>query len=132
MLRLLLLAAPLNEGNYVEPDWFAPLMQINDRYGFIIWPAVGLTVVGAIAWGLVGSMRHKSIPGEEKFRCKKEIVSELRRQLNGLTLDQIARMINHDKEATKDLLAEMTKDGMLSEHLNTKGATVYRLKGVSG
>ena len=81
MLLVPLLAAAYNEGNYVEPAWFTPIMQIHDRYGFIIWPAVGLAVVGFIAWGLIGALSHKSITGEDKLRCKKEIVSELRRQL---------------------------------------------------
>ena len=129
MLRLFLLAGP-NEGNYVEPEWFAPLMAIHDRYGFILWPVLGLSVVGMIAWGVLNSMRHKAIPGEERFRCKKEIVGELRRQLNGMTLEQVARMINHDREASLELLTEMLKDNMIATYMNTKGATVYRLKGI--
>ena len=125
-----LLAAKLNEGNYVEPEWFTPLMQLNDRYGMIIGPAVGLLVLGFIAWGLVSAIAHKSIAGEDKLRCKKEIVGELRRQLNGLTLEQVAKLINHDKKLTHELTEEMVRDGMLSEHVNTKGATLYRLKGM--
>ncbi len=125
-----LLAARLNEGNYTEPEWFTPLMQIHDRYGTILWPVVGLVVVGFVAWGLISAISHKSIQGEDKLRCKKEILSELRRQLNGLTLEQVAKLINHDKALTLELVEEMATDGMLSQHVNTKGATLYRLKGV--
>jgi hypothetical protein len=130
MLRLILLATNYAEGNYQEPDWFQPLMQFNDRFGVIIWPALGLAVVGFIAWGTINTLTHRSIPPEEKVRCKKEIVTELRRQLNGMSIEQVARLIKHDSKLTHTLLVEMTRDGMLKEVLNTKGATIYRLKGV--
>jgi hypothetical protein len=125
-----LLAAKMNEGNYVEPEWFTPLMEINDRYGKILWPALGLGVVAFVAWGIVGAVTHKAITGEDKARCKKELLGELRRQLNGLTLEQVAKLINHDRKLTLVLVEEMVSDGMLSEHVNTKGATLYRLKGL--
>jgi hypothetical protein len=91
---------------------------------------VGLVVVGAVAVGVVNSMSHKTIPGEDKFRCKKEIIAELRRQLRGMSAEQIAQLIGHDIKSTRLLLGEMEKDSMLVPHLSDRGQTVYRLKGI--
>lgn len=132
MLRLFLFAVDINanEGNYTETEWFAPIMQFNDRFGFVVWPLLALLVVGFMVWGTVKSMSHKRIAGEERFKCKKEIIGELRRQLNGLTLEQICKLIRHDREMTSELLTEMIKDSMIAQHVNSKGATLFRLKGI--
>lgn len=120
---------PITEGNYKEPEWFTPLMQFNDRFGFIVWPALALTVVGAIVWGTLKSASHKEIPGPERVRIKKEIIHELRRNLNGMTAEQIAQFVGHQRDPTHALLMEMTKDGMVRADVNTKGATVFKLPG---
>jgi hypothetical protein len=129
-LCLMLAEIHVNEGNYSEPDWFQPLMAVSDRYGFIIWPAVGLGVVGFVAWGVFRSVTHRSMPGEEKFKCKKEIIGELRRKLNGLTQEQIGQLIRHERDLTIELIDEMVKDNQLVKHINSKGATLYKLKGM--
>jgi len=121
---------PVTEGNYHEADWFTPLMQLNDRFGFILWPTLGLVVVGAIVLAALKSATHKSIPGEDRLRVKKEIIHELRRQLHGLSLEQLAKHVGHAPAPLRDLLEEMCKDGMLKEDVNSKGAQLYKLPGM--
>jgi len=120
---------PINEGNYHESEWFTPLMQINDRFGFIIWPTVGILAVVAIGWAVLKSATHQSIPGEQRTRIKKEIITELRRQLQGMSIEQLAALVNQPKTPLHDLVLEMVKDGMLRENVNSKGATVYKVPG---
>ena len=121
---------PINEGNYHEPGWFTPLMEFSDRYGAIVWPALAITVVGLVAWGTLKSASHKSIPGPDRMRVKKEIIHELRRNLSGLSLEQISHLVGHHREPTHALLLEMVKDGMLRASTNSKGAEVFKLPGM--
>lgn len=121
---------PINEGNYQEPEWFTPLMQFSDRYGVIVFPIVGLLVVGAIVLAILKSASHKTIPGPERMHVKKEVIHELRRQIHGMSLEQLARHVGQHREALRALLEEMIKDGMLKQQQNSKGAQVYKLPGM--
>jgi hypothetical protein len=120
---------PIQEGNYSEPGWLSPIMQLNDRFGFIIWPVVGLLVVGAVVIGVLKSARQQTIPGPERMKVKKDVIHELRRQIHGMSLDQIQQMVGHPREPLEELLQEMVKDGMLRPAVNSKGAQLYKLPG---
>ena len=120
---------PINEGNYHEGAWFAPLMQFNDRFGFIIWPAVGVLAIAAIGWAVLKSATHQSIPGPERIHVKKEIIHELRRNLNGMSAKDIAAFVGHPLAPLEELLHEMVKDGMLRPGTTDRGDPVYRLPG---
>jgi hypothetical protein len=124
----LILADVNGEGNYEEPAWFQPLMQISDRYGFIIWPALGILVIGGLAVSMIRAASHKSIPPEDRTRFKKEIVQELRRRLQGLSVEEVSKMIGHPHHLCEELLEEMRKDGMIARAENEHGKTIYRVK----
>lgn len=120
---------PITEGNYKEPGWLSPLMQLNDRFGFIIWPAVGLLVVAAVVAAVLKSASRQTIPGPERIKVKKDVIHELRRQIHGMSLEQIQQMVGHPREPLHELLEEMVKDGMLRNAVNSKGAQLYKLPG---
>ena len=133
---LLLLAAvlgndvPINEGNYHEPEWFTPVMQFSDRFGFILWPALAVGVLAVVVVAVLKASTHKSIPGPERMRIKKEIVQELRRQIHGMSLEQIAKLVAQPREPLHEFLGEMAKDGLIRSSVNSKGATIYKLPGM--
>lgn len=120
---------PLTEGNYHEASWFAPLMQFSDRYGFIIWPSLGILAIVAIGLAVLKSASHESIPGPERLHVKKEVIHELRRNLKGMRLEEIAHFVGHGHAPLGELLQEMVKDGMLRRGTNDAGEEVYRLPG---
>ncbi|MBS2032272.1 MAG: hypothetical protein JST54_30510 [Deltaproteobacteria bacterium] len=121
---------PVTEGNYQEAEWFTPLMQINDRFGFILWPTLGLLVIGAIVMAVLKSATHKTIPGEDRLRVKKEIVQELRRKLHGQSLEELCKLVGHAPGPLTELVDEMVKDGMIKRDVNSKGAQLFKLPGM--
>ena len=121
---------PVTEGNYHEAEWFTPLMQLNDRFGFILWPTLGLVVIGAIVLAVLKSATHKTIPGEDRVRVKKEIVQELRRKLHGQSLEELCKLVGHPAGPLTELVDEMVKDGMIERDVNSKGAQLFKLPGM--
>ena len=121
-------STPVSEGNYREPDWFQPLMEVFDRFGFILWPVIAIAGLLAMGWAVFSVVSEKRIPGPQRQGVKKAIVHELRRQLNGMTLEQINKLVGHEREALQELVTEMGKDGMIEVAVNSKGATIYRLR----
>jgi heme exporter protein D len=120
---------PINEGNYHESAWFSPLMAFSDRYGFIIWPAVGILAIAAVALAVLKSASHQSILGPERVRVKKEIIHELRRNLRGMSIEQISAYVGHPLAPLTELLHEMVKDGMLRTGTTDRGDPIYKLPG---
>lgn len=121
---------PPTEGNYVEPDWFQPLMQVFDRYGVILLPAAGVFAIAAVAWAILSTATTKTVDPQKRVGIKKAILHELRRQLKGMSGEQIADMVGQNRTAMREMLDEMVKDRMLELGTNDAGKPVYRLRGL--
>jgi hypothetical protein len=122
-LNRLLLALP---GDNVKVDFDTSLIE---RYAFIFYPVIALGTIGLIVVAVVSSLRSDDIGGTAKVEAKREVVTMLRREINGMTTEQLAKHIKLNAGKTTRLLEEMQTDGILYQcSMNRK--KLWRVRGV--
>jgi len=118
-------SAPTSE---VEPSYF----ELLERNTHILYPLIAILAVVMIVAGILQWWRSDDLVGEVKQTLKREIILMLRRQLGGVSSEQVSQTIGLESFKTQKLLEEMQKDGILISHTNTSRLTLWRLKGVGG
>lgn len=114
-----------------------PASSTNNKYfewleshTHIVYPALGIFVLGMMAFAILSAWKKEGMDVETKMRLKKAIVQELRLQMGGMAAETIARSIGLSGLKTAKLLEEMQRDGILWSHLGNNRLTIWRLKGV--
>jgi hypothetical protein len=118
--------------------YVAPLSSTAPRYlelleenTHIIYPAIAVLVVGLIAVGVIAAWRTEDIDVIQKAEIKREIIREMRRQVDGLTVDQLARHTSLPPLKLVRILEEMQDGGITESRTNTARVTTWRLKGLT-
>ncbi len=107
-------------------------LEFLEQNSHIIYPAIGLLVLVLIAAGILQAWKTQDLDGLAKAELKREIILEIRRQMGGVTAEDLSRAVGLEPFRMNRLLEEMQQDGVLISHTNTAHKTVWRVKGVGG
>jgi hypothetical protein len=121
-----------------EPTYVKPLSSTSPRYievleanTHLLYPAIAILVVALIAFGVIASWRTEDMDGIQKAEVKREVIRELRREMVGLTVEQLTRATNMPPLKLARILEDMQKAGILESRTDTRRITTYRLKGLT-
>jgi len=92
-------------------------------------PVIAIGTIAAVVLGIVMSLRNTEMSGLQKAEYKKLIVSLLRREVKGTSLDKIAKELKLGTTDTRKLLLWLQEDNIVEEVKEKKGLT-WRLKGL--
>lgn len=125
-------------GIFGEDDYNRPVtssytkhLDTLEQNRHVVYPGVALFTLAIIAFGIIQAWRTHGLDGKEKSNYKREIVQELRRNMGGMTGEQLARTIGLEPLKTVKLLDEMVGEKLIVSHTNTERLTVYRLRGLT-
>ena len=96
----------------------------------ILYPLLALIAIVLLIWGVLSAWRSEELAGVRKAELKREIILELRRQMRGMTGDELARAVGLAPLTTVKLLEELQKDNILMSHTNTQRLTIWRVLGL--
>ncbi len=118
--------------------YVAPLSSTAPRYlelleenTNILYPAIAVLVVGLIAFGVIAAWRTEDVDVIQKAEMKREIIREMRRQVHGLTVEQLARLTSLPPLKLVRILEEMQEQGITESRTDTSRVTTWRLKGLT-
>jgi hypothetical protein len=121
-----------------SPGYVAPLSSTSPRYlelleenTHILYPAIAVLVVALIAFGVISAWRTEDIDVIAKAEMKREIIREMRRQVHGLTVEQLAKLTSMPPLKLVRLLEEMQEGGITESRTDSARITTWRLKGLT-
>lgn len=133
VLSLVLHAGPPEHAPYVQP-----LSATKPRYiealeenTHLIYPGIAVLVLLLIALGVISAWRSEDIDGIQKAEMKREIIRELRREIHGITVERLAKLVNAPSLKVAKLLEEMHTQGIAESRTDTRRVTTWRLKGLT-
>jgi predicted transcriptional regulator len=107
-------------------------LEFLEQNSHIIYPVIGILVLVLIAAGILQAWRTQDLDGLAKAELKREVILEIRRQMGGVTAEDLARAVGLEAFRMNRLLEEMQRDGLLISHTNTTRKMVWRMKGTGG
>ena len=95
----------------------------------VIAPLLIVGIVVIIVYFIYASVSDKTVQGAARTECKGEIMIAMRKQVTGLTLKELAKLLKLDEAQTLEILEEMKKDNQVytTEH---RGHEVWCLRGI--
>jgi hypothetical protein len=131
LFRALLLELPGELPYARPPSATAPrYFELLEQNTHLVYPALAVLVVTLIALGVIAAWRSGDVDGIEKAEVKRELVRELRRELHGVTVDQLARTLGVPSLKLLRLLEELAEQGIAECRTDTRRVTTWRLKGL--
>ena len=97
----------------------------------LIYPGIAVLVLLLIALGVISSWRSEDIDGIQKAEVKREIIRELRREIHGITVERLAKLVKVPSFRVAKLLEEMQVQGIAESRTDTRRLTTWRLKGLT-
>lgn len=130
----LTLAFPLlaSSGGALPGELSPRYFELLERNSHIVYPLLALLVVVLLVVGILQFWRAQDMDGLAKVELKREIILELRKQMGGVSAEELARAVGLAPLTTVRLLEEMQKEGILASHTNTTRLTLWRIKGAGG
>ncbi len=117
------------------PAYEKPQSATNVRYievlennTHIIYPALALLAIIAIALGILQAFRADDMSGVDKAEVKREIIRELRRQIMGLSVESLSRATALPKLKVIKILEEMKDENIVDCRTDTARNTTWRIK----
>jgi hypothetical protein len=114
--------------NTTEPKY----IEFLEDNAHIIYPALAIAVLVLIALGILQAWRTDDISGLQKAEIKRDIVRELRREMHGITVEHMAKLVAVPPFRLLKILEEMQTDGIAESRTDTQRTTTWRLKGLRG
>lgn len=105
-------------------------IEVLEENTHVIYPAIAVLVVVLIALGVVSAWRTEDIDGIKKAEFKRTLILELRRELHGVTAEQLAKAVALPNLKVLKLLEEMQAQGITECRTDTRRLTTWRLKGL--
>jgi hypothetical protein len=97
----------------------------------LVYPAIAVLVLLLIALGVISAWRSEDMDGIQKAEVKREIIRELRREIHGITVDRLAKLVKMPSFKVAKLLGEMEAQGIAESRTDTRRLTTWRLKGLT-
>jgi predicted HTH transcriptional regulator len=94
----------------------------------IIYPLLAVLVVVLIAVGVASALRAEELDGHQKSEIKRDIIAELRREVHGITVEQLAKAIGLTSHKAYKVLEEMASDNIVESRTDTRRHTTWRMK----
>jgi hypothetical protein len=125
---------PWQEKNgYLKPksSMSQSYFDVLEQNSHIIYPAIAVLTLALIIVGLLQAWKNQDMDLKTRVEYKRAILTELRRHLNGLPGDELARTLALDRLKMVKLLEQMQEEGMVQSHTNSKRITVWRVRGAN-
>jgi hypothetical protein len=121
---------PWQEESYIKPktSMSNSYFDILEQNSHIIYPGLAVLTLALIIGGLLQAWKNQDMDTKTRVEYKRAILTELRRHLNGLPGDELARTLSLDRLKMVQLLEQMQQDGMVQSHTNSKRVTVWRMR----
>ncbi len=104
-------------------DWF-------ENHTQIVYPVIAVVTLSLIALGIFSAWRTDDLSGVQKAEIKRDIIRELRREIHGLTAEQLTRATGVPIFQLVKLLEAMQDDKVLESRTDTRRITTWRLRGI--
>jgi len=121
-----------------RPPYVAPVSATKPRYiealeenTHLVYPAIAVLVLLLIALGVVSAWRTEDMDGIQKAEVKREIIRELRREVHGITVERLSKLVDVPSLKVAKLLEEMAEQGITESRTDTRRMTTWRLKGLT-
>ena len=101
-----------------------------ERHATALYPLLALGTIALVAFGILAAYRSNEVTGILKVEYKRDIITLLRKEVGGATVDQMSRELNLDLLRTATIVEEMERDGLVFKN-GARRPFVFRLKGVS-
>lgn len=105
-------------------------IEVLEENTHVIYPAIAILVVVLIALGVVSAWRTEDIDGIKKAEFKRTLILELRRELHGVTAEQLAKAVELPSLKVVRLLEELQEQGITECRTDTRRHTTWHLKGL--
>ncbi len=127
---LLLIDLPGQPPSYPKPQSATDVRYIEflEDNTHLIYPALAVLALVAIILGILQAYRSEDMSGVEKAEIKRDIIRELRRQVGGMTVDDLARAIAVPSLKVLKILEELQKENIVDTRTNTRRLTTWRMK----
>ena len=95
----------------------------------VVAPLLIVGIVLIIAFSIYSAVSDKTVQGAKRTECKGEIMIAMRKQVTGLSLSELAKLLRLSEAQTLEILEEMKKDNQVytTEH---RGREVWCLRGI--
>lgn len=103
-------------------------LDVLEQNSHIIYPALAVLTLILIIVGLLQAWKNQDMDMKTRVEYKRAILAELRRHLNGLPGDELARNLALDRLKMVKMLEQMQQEGMVQSHTNSKRITVWRVR----
>lgn len=124
---------PGDPPRYVKPVGSASVRYIEwlENNSHVVYPIIAVAVVALIAFGIISAWRSEDIDGLKKAEMKREIIRVLRREVYGMTADQLAKALEIPGTRMLKLLEEMAEANIVESRTDTQRVTTWRMKGLT-
>ena len=112
-------ASSISAGGYFE---------VLEQNSHIVYPLLAVLTLILIVAGLLQAWKNQDMDSQTRVEYKRAILAELRRHLNGMPGDELARSLGLDRLKMVRILEQMQQDGMVQSHTNSKRLTVWRVR----
>ncbi len=128
---LLLLPRLPGQGSRPPPSDTSPryieLLELNSQY---LYPLLAVAALALLVVGILQAWRTREIDGKAKAEFKREIITELRKNVAGCSAESLSRTVGLERLKLVKLLEEMQEEGAITSHTNTQRLQVWRLRGI--
>jgi hypothetical protein len=122
-----------------EPSYPKPISATNVKYieflednTHIIYPLLAIAVVALVSYAVIIAVRSTSMDLVLKAEIKRAVVQTMRREIHGVTVEMLSRLVGVPSFRLHKILEEMRKDGILEPRTDTHRITTWHLKGLLG
>ena len=124
---------PWEKDSYVKPKTSLSnsYFDVLEQNSHIIYPVLAVLTLALIIAGLLQAWKNQDMDTKTRVEYKRAILTELRRHLNGMPGDELARTLALDRLKMVKLLEQMQQEGMVQSHTNSKRITVWRVRGAA-
>jgi hypothetical protein len=130
LLTAALIGLPGDPPDYVKPTGSTGVryFEFLESNTHIIYPLLAVLVVVLIAVGVASALRAEELDGHQKSEIKRDIIAELRREVHGITVEQLAKAIGLTSHKAYKVLEEMASDNIVESRTDTRRHTTWRMK----
>lgn len=121
------------------PPYARPVSATRPRYfewlesnTQVIYPALAILVISLIALAVISALRTEDMDALQKAELTREIVQQLRREIHGVTVNQLAKTLGVPRLKVGRLLEDLQTQGITECRTDSRRHTTWRLKGLIG
>lgn len=101
-----------------------------ENHSAVVYPAIGLLVVGLMAWGILTALRSSEMDTATRVKIKTDVLDALRLHVGGLTTQELVKELGRSQGELLLVLEEMTKDHQVWSTRSADRHTVWHARGV--